>query len=83
MVKGKKKATKDYEAWLLNFERAAGRPVVVILAIQQGEVEFISCNNKERYLDEPDDDEPDTPDKPLEVERKNIRSSLETNFYIG
>ena len=54
-----KKDKQDFETWLLNFERQAGRPVVVSLLIEEEEISFVACFRKKVYEEMQDDDEPE------------------------
>lgn len=56
------KATKEVkknniETWLLSFEKHIGRSVVVSLLIENNKIEFVSCVDKNRYLNGMSDDE--------------------------
>lgn len=64
MAKGKiKTKTENQKAseWLLGFEKHIGKPCVVSLLIENGNVDFISCWSKTRLDDLKDEGEEEHP----------------------
>ena len=84
MDKKPKKDKKDFEAWLLGFEKQINKPCVVSLLIEEGGIEFLACWDKKRYLDldnEPDEGEPSID---FEKAKKEVKSlHLDYKTYIG
>lgn len=82
-----KKDKQDFEEWLLNFEKQAGRPVVVSLLIEDEDISFVACFRKKVYEEMSDDDEPE-PEEYSKVNLKDLRTMARPNKinvsdYIG
>lgn len=77
MDKTAKKHKKDFEKWLLMFEKLTGGPCVVSLLIQKQEVNFILCINKNKYFDI------DAPEEASsEVDLDELKSDIK-GFHLG
>lgn len=83
MAERNQETKTDFETWLLNFEKQAGRPVVVSLMIENGHVDFMSCVNKKQFSMEwsPDDDSPDFDLK--KINKDSIQACIDRQDYIG
>ena len=57
--KGTSKARKDFEAWLVGFEKQAGQPVIVGLLVESGKISFYSVHNLARFFDRDGDGDED------------------------
>jgi len=79
MDQERKKTIKNYEAWLLSFERLAGKPVVVSLLVDKGRIEFVTCLDRKRYLDLIDDEGDDPSVELVALKHKD----LNLKNYIG
>jgi len=84
-----KKDKQDFEAWLLNFERQAGRPVVVSLLIEDKDISFVACFRKKVYeeMNQESDDEPEEYEYP-KIKLKDLKINARPNKinvfdYIG
>lgn len=51
MVQRNKKDKKNIEEWLLGFENLVDNPVVISVLVEEGNIKFLSCLDKKRYLD--------------------------------
>jgi len=84
MGKGNKKDTENLEEWILSFERLARKPVVVSLLVQEGNIEFINCTDKNRFLDYDDEEESNEHISLKDLENQSIiNSKLNIKDYIG
>ena len=57
---------KDIKAWLLDLEKDIGKPIIVALLVEKGQIGFVSCTRKKAYLESSvdiDDDEDDEPER--------------------
>lgn len=79
----KNEKTDETLAWILGFEKQAGKPVIVSLLVEDGCVHFEHCTNKERIYADGDCD----CDGPSEGEVKDIRkpsfNGLSGRDYLG
>ena len=78
----------DWVKWLLEFENRTGRSVFLTLLIENQQIEFVSCVNKNfqpvRKLepDEPEDFEDDEVDNPnLNKKVKGLTPSKELSYF--
>jgi len=86
MGKKTKKDKKDVEAWLLSFEEAAGRPVVVSLLIEDGEIDFMSAVRKNIWTGSDIESDGDADDGEPDVDFQTIRkkAAMPDHYsYIG
>lgn len=87
MAKTTKKDKEDLKEWLLDFEKKIGKGIVVSLLIEDGNVRFVSCVDKKRYLGKEDDFESDEDEEPkidFERRKKDVRTHLlKHKDYIG
>ncbi|MBN1385381.1 hypothetical protein JW968_00195 [Candidatus Woesearchaeota archaeon] len=80
MEKARESDAKDYEAWLLGFEKQMERPCVVSLLIEHGKVQVVACFDKKRYLDQP---EHDSDDGEPEIDYKKILKDVSPEYLVS
>lgn len=78
MDKTTKNNKEDLEAWLLGFEQHIGRSCVVSLLIQDGQIHFLACMDKNRYLEDTEETEETEPNLDL-----NKQKNYSFKDYIG
>lgn len=84
MAKENKKNQQDFKAWLLKFEKQIGRGVVVSLLIDKGKIDFLSCVDSKRYLQDLSGDEEEYPSINLKDKIENLNTmDLDYKDYIG
>ena len=88
MERTKQKIEEDIKEWILSFERLARKPVVVSLLIQDGNIEFVNCSDRNRVLDVDDDEADDEADSPRQslnelAEERTRSARLSFKDYIG
>lgn len=85
MAKRTQEDEKDFEAWLLSFEKQAGIPVIVSLLIEKDQIKFISCVNKIHFnIDgEADDSSPELVFQDIKENKQQPITSMSVLNYIG
>lgn len=78
--------TNNTREWLKGFEILAGRPIVLSLVIEAGEIKFVSCIAKDYHSlgEEEDEGGDDMPDLNLEKVKNHVKAhELPMTDYIG
>jgi len=83
MDRRNKKDKKNIEEWLLGFEKQIGKSCVVCVLVEAGEIEFLSCFDKKRYLDLDNEEGDDQSDLDLKDIKENVDSKSLVSNYIG
>lgn len=83
MEKENRQDKEDIESWLLGFEKLAGRPVVISLLVEDGNIDFVSVVRKKLYLSDESEDPDETPSIDFEKAKETKTTFLEMPDYIG
>jgi len=78
-----KKNINTTRTWLLSFEKVAGKPVVVSLLIQDGEIDFLQAIDRKRFfLFQDDDDEEDEGGSNVTTFKRPIKGRLSSRHSV-
>lgn len=86
MAKRVKEDKTDIETWLLSFEKLAGRPVVVSLLIEDGDIDFVSAIRKKTYMLDDNIEDPENEPPTInfnQAKKDNTDTYLKSRDYIG